>query len=88
MAHRGRLPAASRPQRFKIAFINEIADLAEKVGTNVQEVARGIGLDNRIGRKFLHAGPGFGRACYQKDAMALTPIFCIARSSRCDPITF
>src|SRR6185312_3458962 len=44
----------------KIAFINEIADLAEKVGANVQEVARGIGLDNRIGQKFLHAGPGFG----------------------------
>ena len=55
----------------KIAFINEIADLAEKVGANVQEVARGIGLDNRIGRKFLHAGPGFGGSCFPKDAMAL-----------------
>jgi len=55
----------------KIAFINEIADLAEKVGANVQEVARGIGLDNRIGQKFLHAGPGFGGSCFPKDAMAL-----------------
>src|SRR5438552_10066457 len=55
----------------KIAFINEIADLAEKVGANVQEVARGIGLDNRIGGKFLHAGPGFGGSCFPKDAMAL-----------------
>jgi UDPglucose 6-dehydrogenase len=55
----------------KIAFINEIADLAEKVGANVQEVARGIGLDNRIGQKFLHAGPGFGGSCFSKDALAL-----------------
>ena len=55
----------------KIAFINEIADLAEKVGANVQEVARGIGLDNRIGTKFLHAGPGFGGSCFPKDTMAL-----------------
>ena len=55
----------------KITFINEIADLAEKVGANVQEVARGIGLDNRIGAKFLHAGPGFGGSCFPKDAMAL-----------------
>jgi UDPglucose 6-dehydrogenase len=55
----------------KIAFINEIADLAEKVGANVQEVARGIGLDNRIGSKFLHAGPGFGGSCFPKDALAL-----------------
>jgi UDPglucose 6-dehydrogenase len=55
----------------KIAFINEIADLAEKVGANVQEVARGIGLDNRIGQKFLHAGPGFGGSCFPKDALAL-----------------
>ena len=51
----------------KITFINEIADLAEKVGANVQEVARGIGLDNRIGGKFLHAGPGFGGSCFPKD---------------------
>lgn len=55
----------------KIAFINEIADLAERVGANVQEVARGIGLDNRIGSKFLHAGPGFGGSCFPKDTMAL-----------------
>jgi UDPglucose 6-dehydrogenase len=55
----------------KITFINEIADLCEKVGADVQEVARGIGLDNRIGAKFLHAGPGFGGSCLPKDAMAL-----------------
>ena len=51
----------------KITFINEIADLAEKVGADVQEIARGIGLDNRIGAKFLHAGPGFGGSCFPKD---------------------
>jgi UDPglucose 6-dehydrogenase len=55
----------------KITFINEIADLCEKVGADVQEVARGIGLDNRIGAKFLHAGPGFGGSCFPKDAQAL-----------------
>ena len=55
----------------KITFINEIADLAEKVGADVQEVARGIGLDNRIGGKFLHAGPGFGGSCFPKDTVAL-----------------
>jgi UDPglucose 6-dehydrogenase len=55
----------------KISFINEIADLAEKVGADVQEVARGIGLDNRIGAKFLHAGPGFGGSCLPKDTVAL-----------------
>jgi UDPglucose 6-dehydrogenase len=55
----------------KITFINEIADLAEKVGADVQEVARGIGLDNRIGPKFLHAGPGFGGSCFPKDTVAL-----------------
>jgi UDPglucose 6-dehydrogenase len=55
----------------KIAFINEIADLAEKVGADVQEIARGIGLDNRIGSKFLHAGPGFGGSCFPKDTRAL-----------------
>src|SRR6187399_1567246 len=55
----------------KITFINEIADLAEKVGADVQEVARGMGLDNRIGSKFLHAGPGFGGSCFPKDLAAL-----------------
>jgi UDPglucose 6-dehydrogenase len=55
----------------KITFINEIADLAEEVGADVQEVARGIGLDNRIGSKFLNAGPGFGGSCFPKDARAL-----------------
>lgn len=55
----------------KIAFINEIADLCEKVGADVQQVARGIGLDNRIGSKFLHAGPGFGGSCFPKDTLAL-----------------
>jgi len=55
----------------KITFINEMADLAEKVGANVQEIARGIGLDNRIGSKFLHAGPGFGGSCFPKDTVAL-----------------
>ncbi len=55
----------------KITFINEIADLSEKVGADIQEVARGIGLDNRIGSKFLHAGPGFGGSCFPKDTRAL-----------------
>ncbi|HUD87822.1 MAG TPA: UDP-glucose/GDP-mannose dehydrogenase family protein [Xanthobacteraceae bacterium] len=55
----------------KITFINEIADLCEQVGADVQEVARGMGLDNRIGGKFLHAGPGFGGSCFPKDATAL-----------------
>jgi len=55
----------------KITFINEIAELCEKIGADVQEVARGIGLDNRIGTKFLHAGPGFGGSCFPKDTNAL-----------------
>jgi UDPglucose 6-dehydrogenase len=55
----------------KIAFINEIADLCERVGADVQDVARGMGIDNRIGSKFLHAGPGFGGSCLPKDAIAL-----------------
>ncbi|ADH90611.1 nucleotide sugar dehydrogenase [Ancylobacter novellus DSM 506] len=56
---------------MKITFINEIADLCEKVGGDVQEVARGIGLDRRIGPKFLHAGPGYGGSCFPKDTLAL-----------------
>src|SRR5438046_3384756 len=55
----------------KITFINEIADLCEKLGSDVQEVAQGIGLDKRIGSKFLHAGPGFGGSCFPKDVRAL-----------------
>jgi len=55
----------------KITFINEIADLCEQVGADVQQVSRGIGLDNRIGAKFLHAGPGYGGSCFPKDTLAL-----------------
>src|SRR6266478_2759795 len=63
--------AANAFLAVKITFINEIAELCERVGADVQEVARGIGLDNRIGSKFLHAGPGFGGSCFPKDARAL-----------------
>jgi UDPglucose 6-dehydrogenase len=55
----------------KITFINEMADLCERVGANVQDVARGMGLDGRIGKKFLHAGPGYGGSCFPKDTVAL-----------------
>src|SRR3974377_1023821 len=58
----------------KITFINEVADLCEKVGADVEDVARGIGLDNRIGGKFLHAGPGYGGSCFPKDTQALIKI--------------
>ena len=55
----------------KITFINEMADLCEKLGANVQEVSHGIGLDGRIGKKFLHAGPGYGGSCFPKDTLAI-----------------
>ncbi|MEP9403198.1 UDP-glucose/GDP-mannose dehydrogenase family protein [Sphingomonas sp. VNH70] len=63
--------AANAFLAMKITFINEIADLCEKVGANVQDVSRGIGLDGRIGSKFLHAGPGYGGSCFPKDTLAL-----------------
>jgi UDPglucose 6-dehydrogenase len=63
--------AANAFLAVKITFINEIADLCEKVGADVQQVARGIGLDGRIGNKFLHAGPGYGGSCFPKDTLAL-----------------
>jgi len=59
---------------MKITFINEMADLCEKIGADVNDIARGIGLDGRIGRKFLHAGPGFGGSCFPKDTLALMRI--------------
>jgi UDPglucose 6-dehydrogenase len=63
--------AANTFLAMKVTFINEVADLCEKVGGDVQQVARGIGLDKRIGAKFLHAGPGYGGSCFPKDARAL-----------------
>ncbi len=66
--------AANSFLAMKVTFINEIADLCEKVGADVHDVARGIGLDGRIGRKFLHPGPGFGGSCFPKDTLALMRI--------------
>jgi UDPglucose 6-dehydrogenase len=63
--------AANAFLAMKITFINEVADLCEQVGADVQQVARGIGLDKRIGSKFLHAGPGYGGSCFPKDTLAL-----------------
>jgi UDPglucose 6-dehydrogenase len=63
--------AANAFLAMKVTFINEIADLCETLGADVQQVARGIGLDNRIGSKFLHAGPGYGGSCFPKDTLAL-----------------
>ncbi len=66
--------AANAFLAMKITFINEMADLCEKIGADVHDVARGIGLDGRIGRKFLHPGPGFGGSCFPKDTLALMRI--------------
>jgi UDPglucose 6-dehydrogenase len=63
--------AANAFLAVKITFINEMADLCEKVGADVQDVSRGIGMDGRIGAKFLHAGPGYGGSCFPKDTLAL-----------------
>ena len=63
--------AANAFLAMKITFINEMADLCEAVGADVQQVSKGIGLDNRIGKKFLHAGPGYGGSCFPKDTLAL-----------------
>src|SRR5918997_3824390 len=63
--------AANAFLAMKVTFINEIADLCERVGADVHDVARGMGLDGRIGRKFLHPGPGYGGACFPKDTLAL-----------------
>ncbi len=66
--------AANAFLAMKVTFINEMADLCEKVGADVHDVARGIGLDGRIGRKFLHPGPGYGGSCFPKDTLALVRI--------------
>jgi UDPglucose 6-dehydrogenase len=66
--------AANAYLAMKVAFINEISDLCEQVGGDIQDVARGVGLDNRIGYKFLNAGPGFGGSCFPKDTLALMKI--------------
>jgi len=66
--------AANAFLALKITFINEIADICERVGADVHDVARGVGLDGRIGRKFLHPGPGFGGSCFPKDTLALVRI--------------
>jgi UDPglucose 6-dehydrogenase len=66
--------AANSFLAMKVTFINEVADLCEKVGADVHDVARGMGLDGRIGRKFLHAGPGFGGSCFPKDTLAMARI--------------
>ena len=66
--------AANSFLAMKVTFINEMADLCEKVGADVHDVARGIGLDGRIGRKFLHPGPGYGGSCFPKDTLALSRI--------------
>ena len=66
--------AANSFLAMKVTFINEMADLCEKVGADVHDVARGIGLDGRIGRKFLHPGPGYGGSCFPKDTLALMRI--------------
>src|SRR5215203_3351273 len=67
----------------KVSFINEIANLCEKIGCDVHDVARGIGMDKRIGSKFLHAGPGFGGSCFPKDTRALASV---ARQFQCDSL--
>jgi UDPglucose 6-dehydrogenase len=72
--------AANAFLAMKITYINEMADLCEAVGADVQQVARGIGLDNRIGSKFLHAGPGYGGSCFPKDTLALVRTAALAGS--------
>jgi UDPglucose 6-dehydrogenase len=66
--------AANSFLAMKVTFINEMADICERAGADVHDVARGIGLDGRIGRKFLHPGPGFGGSCFPKDTLAMVRI--------------